>query len=502
MSLVVHAAEEALQQYLTENQAKTDEIVRRFAALEVVLKSNAPAAVQLQAVQQNVTGRPDLCEFSRLHAEYGGKKECRFMAKFFKNRRSELLHILTRLTFVATSQDTSFERSLALMLAQRDRRADWIDLSTPGAKAGAPATLSLQDLDWVPEKWWRLVTGEGSSPRQAPARLHRRQFEICVCMQMVRELKSGDLCVVGADTYSDCRDELVPMAECARTRAAYGEEVGLPVEGQAFVDHVRDLLAEAAQRADDAYETNPFFKIVDGRPQLGRHAKRTTPEGFPALDEAVKRKLDALNLSLLDVLADTSKWIGWDRHFNPLSGHQGKLREQARRKILTTFAYGTGLGATQTARNIAGISARQIAFVDQRQVSTEKIEASLCDVINAYNQFHLPRFWGDTQHAAADGNAMEPPREQPAVGAPHPLRGLRGHRVLPRLRHVHCAVQPLHPLRGVGGDLHPRRPDEEQVRHPARHPPRRYAGAERAGLRPRFPAGHEVDPPASATGKT
>lgn len=403
MSLVGRAAEEALQQYLSDNQAKTDEIVRRFAAIEAVLKSRDPAAAQLLAVQQNVTGRPDLCEFSRLHAEYGGKNECRLMGKFFKNRRLGLLHILARLQFVSTSQDTSFERSLALMLAQRERRSDWIELKALDTKSGTPASLSLLDLAWVPEKWWRLITGEGTSPRQAPTRLHRRQFEICVCMQMVRELKSGDLCVVGADTYSDCRDELVPMTDCARTRAAYGEEVSLPVEGPAFVEHVRALLADAARKADDAYLANPFFKIVDGRPKLGRQTKRATPEGFAALDEAVRRKLDAMNLSLLDVLADTSRWLGWDRHFNPLSGHQGKLREQARRKILTTFAYGTGLGPTQTARNIAGISARQIAFVDQRQVSTEKIEASLFDVINAYNQFHLPRYWGDTRHAAADG---------------------------------------------------------------------------------------------------
>jgi TnpA family transposase len=115
------------------------------------------------------------------------------------------------------------------------------------------------------------------------------------------------------------------------------------------------------------------------------------------------RKLDAKNLSLLDVLSDTSRWIGWDRHLSPLSGHQGKLREQERRKILTTFAYGTGLGPTQTARNIAGISARQISFVDQRQVSTEKREAAIGDVINAYNQFQLPRYWGDAKRAAADG---------------------------------------------------------------------------------------------------
>jgi hypothetical protein len=34
------------------------------------------------------------------------------------------------------------------------------------------------------------------------------------------------------------------------------------------------------------------------------------------------------------------------------------------------FAYGTGLGPTQTARNVVDISARQISFVDQRSVST------------------------------------------------------------------------------------------------------------------------------------
>ncbi|WP_434110238.1 hypothetical protein [Paraburkholderia caffeinilytica] len=37
------------------------------------------------------------------------------------------------------------------------------------------------------------------------------------------------------------------------------------------------------------------------------------------------------------------------------------MREQARRKILKMFAYGTGLGSTQTARNIADISARRIS---------------------------------------------------------------------------------------------------------------------------------------------
>jgi hypothetical protein len=176
---------------------------------------------------------------------------------------------------------------------------------------------------------------------------------------MVRELKSGDMCVVGANEYADFRDELVPLDECARTREVYGQEVGLPVQDNAFVQHVRGLLEVAARKADDSYPENPFFSISEGRAKLGRPAKAPLPEGFALLDQSLTGKLDALGLSLLDVLVDTSQWIGWDRHLGPLSGHQGKLREEARRKILTTFAYGTGLGPTQTARNIADISALQ-----------------------------------------------------------------------------------------------------------------------------------------------
>jgi len=396
MNRVSRIAGEKLQKYLMDSQGKTDEILRRYASFDALLNSTEPDEAQLLAIRQTVSARPDLCEFSRLHAEYGGKNECRFMKPIFANRRAELLRILSKLRFVSTSQDTSFERALALMLGQRGRHSEWVTL-----KSGTAAYLSLSDLAWVPEKWWKLITGD--QQREAPTRLNRRQFEVCVCAQLVRELKSADLCVIGANNYSDTRDELVPLDECAKTREAYGQEVGLPVEANPFIQHVRDLLAAAARKVDDAYPDNLFFQIIDGRPKLDRLKKKPDPEGFQALDVALTKKLDKLELSLLDVLADTSQWIGWDKHLGPLSGHQGKIKEDVRRKILTTFAYGTGLGPTQTARNIADISARQIAFVDQRQASTEKLEAAICDIINGYNQFQLPHYWGDTKRAAADG---------------------------------------------------------------------------------------------------
>lgn len=86
-----------------------------------------------------------------------------------------------------------------------------------------------------------------------------------------------------------------------------------------------------------------------------------------------------------------------------MSGHKGKLQEENRRKILTVFAYGTGIGPTQIAKNIADISARQVSFVNYRQVTTEKLELAIAMVINAYNKFELPGYWGDSKRVAADG---------------------------------------------------------------------------------------------------
>ncbi len=298
------AAEEAQEKYLEDNQEKTDEILRRFAMLETLLNSSRSEEEQLKGVRQAVTARPDLCEFSRLHAEYGGKNEFRFVWQFFKPRRAALLRILSKLKLESTSQDASFERSLAFMLENSHRQSEWLSLKGKGKIA-----LTADDLSWIPEKWWKLVTGEIKRDA-APVRINRRQFEACVCSQMARELKSGDLCVIGSDAYSDHRNELVPMAESERTRADYGEKVGLPVESAAFIEHVRTLLTEAAQQADKTYQENAYFKIINGRPKLGRQQKKEIPPGFKEMDDTLRRKLDSMGLSLLDVLTDTMQWIG------------------------------------------------------------------------------------------------------------------------------------------------------------------------------------------------
>ena len=79
MGRVMRCAKEALEKYLLDSQEKTDEILLRFSTLETLFKSDQSAEEQLRNIRKIVTDRPDLCEFSRLHTEYGGKNEYRFL---------------------------------------------------------------------------------------------------------------------------------------------------------------------------------------------------------------------------------------------------------------------------------------------------------------------------------------------------------------------------------------------------------------------------------------
>lgn len=401
MMKVQHLADAELEDYLTANQDKTDEILRRFAQLDTLLQSDQPLDDQITQARQLVTERPDLCEFSRVHSEFGGKNECRFMWRYFKSRRNQLFSILAKLSFVATSQDKGFENALAFVLANNRRHADWITLNGKGE-----TVLTQQDLDWIPMKWWTLVTGECDNKLE-PSRVNRRQFEVCVFRQLVQELKSADICVPGSDTYSDSREQLLSTDECNQALADYGELVGLPVESQAFIDHLHTQLTDVANAVDRDYLSNTYFNIVNGRPTLAKLIKKPEPKGFRIVEEALTRKLLALDLSMLDVLGDTMRWLNWGQFFGPLSGHESKLEDEERRQILTTFAYGTGLGPTQVAKSVSGVSDRQIAFVNQRHVTTEKLEATICEVINAYNRFWLPKLWGDAKRAGADGTKWD-----------------------------------------------------------------------------------------------
>jgi len=84
-------------------------------------------------------------------------------------------------------------------------------------------------------------------------------------------------------------------------------------------------------------------------------------------------------------------------------GTESRIEELRPRVISTLFCYGCNLGPTQTARSIRGMSRKQIAWLNIKYVTEEVLEKAIVKVINAYNKFELPGYWGSGKHASADG---------------------------------------------------------------------------------------------------
>ncbi|HEY9433082.1 MAG TPA: hypothetical protein VI260_16595 [Blastocatellia bacterium] len=79
--------------------------------------------------------------------------------------------------------------ALTFLRVRETSRGEWVTLE-------ADAAL---DLSWAPDVWWRLITGEARR-ELPPRRINRRHFEVCVFSQLMWELKSGDVCVLGSNT--------------------------------------------------------------------------------------------------------------------------------------------------------------------------------------------------------------------------------------------------------------------------------------------------------------
>ena len=146
---------------------------------------------------------------------------------------------------------------------------------------------------------------------------------------------------------------------------------------------------------------NAYAEIVDGRLILKKPPTSEPPPGIKAIDQLITEHME--NISIVDVLIDTERWLQLHKLFRPLMGTESRIEELRPRVISTLFCYGCNLGPTQTARSIRGMSRKQIAWLNIKYVTEEVLEKAIVKVINAYNKFELPGYWGSGKHASADG---------------------------------------------------------------------------------------------------
>lgn len=108
----------------------------------------------------------------------------------------------------------------------------------------------------VPSDWMSLVVdGEGKQRK-----INRTAYEICVLKAVREQLRCREIWVVGSRRYRDPEEDLPQDFE--ERKAAYYEDLGIPLDAKAFTAALREELTRHLKALDNGLPTNPKVKIV------------------------------------------------------------------------------------------------------------------------------------------------------------------------------------------------------------------------------------------------
>lgn len=327
----------------------------------------------------------DDCEAISAHR---GNNYLPLLERFYRPHRSLLFSLIKLLDIHSTTQDTTLIDAFNFAYEHRSKTREWL-----------PGSL---DLSFASQLWQRLIKG----PDEAQPTLNRRFLEVCLFSCLANELKSGDVYVPHSQNYADTRERLLPWAECEPLLVDYCLRLGFKPTARGFVRDLRLQLETLARSVDHDYPKNGQLHLNDkGEFALKRIRAKPLPPGASELLKAVKLRMP--ERTIMEALRNVQHWTDWSRHWGLRSGRE-TLSEPTMIYILTAFTYGCNLEAAQAARHMQGIvSAKTLSQVNRYHATPDKLEASRRDIVNLYNKFDLPHFWGTGKRVSADGTAIE-----------------------------------------------------------------------------------------------
>lgn len=304
--------------------------------------------------------------------------------RHYKNKKSLVQHFLQVVKLGSSTQDTALTNAINILIDHNNRRSEWLTLE------------NKVDLSFASHKWKKLVYGKTQNI------INKKHFEMCVVSSLASELNSGDTFIEGAHQYADYRRELLSWSDCLPLLDQYCQEASLANNSEDFISHLKQLLSEAAGRADANYPQNKFLTIDDkGVPCLKKRTNKSNPQA-QLLSEEIKRRLPERNL--IDILCLTHKYTDWAHCFSPLSGSDAKLENHEERYIATTFCYGTSMGPNQTSRHLKSqITPHMLSWIHRRHTNLRKLDSALVRIIDYYIGFPLIKAWGPGKRCALDG---------------------------------------------------------------------------------------------------
>ena len=388
-------SQQRLAEWYANRHNETDLLIRVLQkSLSVHRNSQGPEekCAQLESLFAANGGRERLDQTCTEHLRHERNNWRPFARRAFVPVRAPLLRLARTLPLQATAETSHLLDLIAAVAHVESPRYDY-------------CLINNVRPDVLPREWRVLVHDDANNPLA----FNRRQLEVVTLLELADAIKAGEMFVTGSLSYDRFWDRLPQDTGEPAAMAAYATSQGWGDNAEGFIRSLKERLELQAWYLDRAVgDTREGYLRCgkDGRPIIARAHAVTTPASAIDLEKRLIERMP--ERPVLSAIVNTENWTNWSRHYGLPSRLGPQIKNPRSRYVLTTFAYGCGLGPTEGARHFGGtITADQLSFVDRRHVDIADLRAASADIINLYAQCELPQQWGSGEATAADGTHFE-----------------------------------------------------------------------------------------------
>lgn len=392
-------AQKHLEEYLVQHRKNTDRLI---SVLSGTIKVYLDKPEFVNAFDP-VLGKDSeqLLQLCEQYMAYADNNYLPFMVRLYKKQRSSLFRAVEILNLASASEDKNILHALRFIIAHKNRRVDTLCIQE---SEGDDSCDNVINIRWVREKWWKLVTGKTSRTAKI-THVDRACFELCVFERVAEELSTGDLYIPYSETFDDYREQLISWEEYETDYESYSEQVGIQPGDEAFTAALKNEMTAICLKADKRFPNDETVRIEKGLLVIGKPKPAEKLAEIEAIGVLLRERLEKINL--LDVILNVEQWLELHKHFGPLSGFESRVEDPFLRFVLTLFCYGTNIGPTETARSVKGVSRKQVAWINLKRGTEERLDKAIAKVSSAYKKYRLIDCWGSGNSVSADGKLWD-----------------------------------------------------------------------------------------------
>jgi len=385
-----HDAKQALDEYTLSKKNETDNLVSILHGILLASNNAGGPSKRLKAIESSLPEDKDgIIEQCEKYLAHSGDNYLPFMTKLYQNKRYVLFRLLEQINLKSASQDKTLEHAVSFILKNRHNKQ----------KTCSIVASEFDQLSWLSEKWFNFVTNQKRDDEIME--VNKKNFELAIFNTLAGEINCADMFLLGAHHYDDPNKPLISWDEFNMEVDNYCNLIKQPSQPSEFISVLQSQHYAAAKKTDSGFLANEYLSIENGEPILKRALTKKEDKAITSFVEQVSARLPLTNI--VDLFVDIEQWLSVSKYFKPLSGYDSKIKDYDTRFVATSYSYGCNVGPVQAERCLQKYTRKQIAWVFNHHITDYRLSKATEKVINAYNQFELPKSWGTGETGSVDG---------------------------------------------------------------------------------------------------